>query len=331
MRMRKNYISAILIVFSAIVLSACNKDTDIFIPDPGQVTGPDSTWYASITASMPVNNLMGSLALAPDIDSMNVNDSSADTVLSASGLQCVFPIHSCVDTTGSPVSGMVYIESYLLKGKGQLISMGLPTVSNGNLLVSGGVFSIRLKKGNAAIQLAPNAHLSFQYVDTSISQQMQLFNVDTTAIGQLNWIQNTDSSNNISAGNSYYDISCNQLQWINCDHFYGDTSSSNKTTVSVKLPANLTNANTVAYIVFNDIRSLMPMNADVATKKFITNKVPVGMNVTIVTISKDGNFYYLGQQAITTALPTVGANSQSLTITPVRYSIDDIKLYLSSF
>lgn len=321
----------ILVVLSIILLNACRKDTDVFIPDFGQVAGPDSTWYSPVTASMPVNDLMGSLLLPPDIDSIDVNDTSADTILSASGLKCIFPIHSCVDTTGLPVSGRVYVESYLFKGKGQLISMGLPTVSDGNLLISGGVFSIRLKKDNADIRLATDTHLSIQYSDTSVSQQMKLFNGVTTNNGQFNWLQNTDTSNNVFADNSSYNVKCNQLHWINCDHFYGDTSSSNKTTVSVKLPANLTNANTVAYVVFNDIRSLMAMNGDVATKKFISSKVPVGMNVTIVTISKDGNFYYLGQQNITTTLPTAGASAQSVAVTPVRYSIDDIKLYLSSF
>jgi hypothetical protein len=327
--MRKIYIVVALII-SAFILNACNKDTDIFVPDAGQVTGPDSTWYSPVTALMPVNDLQQSLQLTPDLDSIEAGN-NADTINSASGLQCIFPPNSCVDSNGVAVSGKVYVQSFLLKNRGAFISMGLPTVSNGNLLVSGGVFSVQLQKGDSDIQLAANSFLKIGYSDSLLSKQMQLFNgVIDNNNEPFNWIQNSDQGNSISTGNDGYAIMTNSLHWINCDYFYGDTTNTNKTSVSIKLPSNLTNANTLAYIVFKDIRSVMNMNGNVATKQFISSKVPVGLDATIVTISKDGDFYYLGQQPITTAAAISGATSQLLTITPVRYSLDDIKLYLSS-
>jgi hypothetical protein len=326
--MRKIYIVVALII-SAFILNACNKDTDIFVPDPGQVTGPDSTWYSPVTALMPVNDLQQSLQLAPDLDTIEAGN-NADTINSASGLQCIFPPNSCVDSNGAVVNGKVYVQSFLLKNRGAFISMGLPTVSNGNLLVSGGVFSVKLQNGISNIELAANSFLKIGYSDSLFSKQMKLFNGVITDDQPFNWVPSPDSDNSILADNNGYAITTNSLQWINCDYFYDDTTNANKTSVSIKLPSNLTNANTLAYIVFKDIRSVMNMNGDVATKQFISSKVPVGLYATIVTISKDGNFYYLGQQPITTTAAISGANSQLLTITPVRYSLDDIKLYLSS-
>jgi hypothetical protein len=321
--MRKFY--TIIILFTGVfILNACNKDTDIFVPDAGQITGPDSTWYSTVTASMPVNDLEQSLLLPPDVDSIEVN-SIADTIHSASGLNCIFPPFSCVDSNGAEINGKVYVESYLLKKKGDLISMGLPTISNGNLLVSGGVFSVKMKQGNSYLKLSSNAQLNVSYNDTLISQQMGLFYNSTTNDGQLNWIPGNDSSNFVIAGNNGYDLTCNNLQWINCDYFYGDTTNTNKTIISVKLPADFTNANTVAYIVFNDIRSVMAMQGDAGTKQFITNKVPIGLNATIVVFSKQGNLYYLGQQTMATT-----TNNQLITITPAKVYISDIKAYLSS-
>ena len=87
--MRKIYIITILIA-TLFILNACKKDSEVFVPDPGQITGPDTNWYASITTLMPVNDLQKSLFLSPDIDSIDVSN-NADTIHSASGLQCIFP------------------------------------------------------------------------------------------------------------------------------------------------------------------------------------------------------------------------------------------------
>lgn len=323
--MKKIYIVCVLIA-GVFILNACDKDTDIFVPNPNQLTGPDSSWYSPVSASMPVNDLQQSLLLAPDIDSIDAG--STDTIHSTSGLQCIFPAGSSVDVNALPVSGKIYVESFLITTKGGMISMGLPTTSNGNLLVSGGVFSIHLKKDNAAIQLAPGTELHIEISDTAVSQQMHLFNGVTTPGGQPDWIPNSMQGNYISFGYNEYKVTTTSLNWINCDYFYGDTLNANNTAVSVKLPSNLTNANTIAYVVFDDVRSVMNMYGDAVAKQFTTGKVPVDMHVTIVTISKDGNFYYLGTKKITTALPTTGSNSQSVVITPIRYSLDDIKNYL---
>jgi hypothetical protein len=326
-RMRKIYIVVVLGVF---ILNACNKDTDIFVPDAGQVTGPDSTWYSSVAAFAPLNDLQQSLLLPPDLDSIEVGD-NADTIHSASGLQCIFPPNSCVDSNGSPVNGKVYVQSFLLKGRGQFISMGLPTVSNGNLLVSGGVFSVQLQQGNANLQLATTSLLKIRYSDTGLSKYMKLFNGTIGSYEPFNWIQNSDPYDTVLVDNDEYQITDNKLQWINCDYFYGDTTNTNKTNISIKLPPNLTNVNTLAYVVFKDIRSIMQMNGDIGSKQFIINKVPVGLNATIITISKDGNFYYLGQQPVTTAMAAVSTpGGQPITIAPVRYSLDDIKYFLNS-
>ena len=328
--MRKVYIGVVLMA-GIFILNACNKDTDIFVPDPGQQTGPDSTWYSSITPSMPVNSLQQSLFLSPNLDSIEVSN-GPDTINSAAGLQCIFPPYSCVDSNDLPVTGTVYIESYLLKNRGSFISMGLPTISNGNLLVSGGAFFIQLQQNNTALHLAANTRLSISYSDTAISQQMELFDgsFTNTTNGQFNWAPDTSSSNRVFAYNGGYEITSNNLNWINCDHFYGDTTNNNKTSLSITLPSNLTNANTLAYIVFNNMRSVMPMNGDAASKEFTANKIPAGLNVTIITISQDGNFYYLGQQAVVTTLPVGGNAIPSISITPARVSLNDIITFLNS-
>ena len=123
-------------------------------------------------------------------------------------------------------------------------------------------------------------------------------------------------SNTVESANYGYNIKSNQLQWVNCGRFYGDTTNANKTTLAITLPPNLTNANTLAYVVVNNMRSVIPMVGIVATKEFVATKIAAGLNVTIVTISKDGNFYYLGQQ--TASYCCTAVRLSHLTIVPVK-------------
>ncbi len=323
--MRKIYIITVLTA-GLFILNACKKDSEVFVPDAGQITGPDTNWYASITPLMPVNDLQTSLLLSPDIDSIDVSN-AADTIHSASGLQCIFPAAGCVDSTGAAVNGKIYVQSFLLKNRGHFIAMGLPTASQGNPLVSGGAFSIQLQKGNSILQLAKDSFINISYADTAISQEMKLFNVYMPWSNMpFDWVQDTAKTNTIEPGNYSYNIKSNQLQWINCSRYYGDTTANNKTTLAVKLPPNLTNANTLAYVVVNNVRSVISMSGIAASKEFVATKIPAGLNVTIVTISKDGNFYYLGQQTTTTVMPA----ANPIAIVPARVTLDDIKNYLNT-
>ena len=64
----------ILVLFAgSLFLNACQKDIDVFVPDPGQLNGPDTTWQNTVTASMPVSVLKNSLLIEPYLDTINVN------------------------------------------------------------------------------------------------------------------------------------------------------------------------------------------------------------------------------------------------------------------
>ena len=55
----KTFIS--VIITGSLFLNACQKNTDIFVPDPGQINGPDTSWHSVITASAAtvLTNLFG--------------------------------------------------------------------------------------------------------------------------------------------------------------------------------------------------------------------------------------------------------------------------------
>jgi len=321
-------IAIILFISGALFLNACQKSIDIFVPDPGQLNAPDTAWNSIIPATAPLFSLQTSLLSEPVRDSFEVNANTA-TILTSNGVQCTFPPLCCVTSAGQIVTGKVYVEVRLIKTKADMVLMNKPTTSNGSMLVSGGELFISLSKNGQPLQLAPNVKIYLRYTDVPTNQLMKLFYGDESNPAQFNWIPATNSSDTLAIGPQSYEIATSHLRWINCDYFY-DTAGITRSLISANLPANYTNANTTAFLVFKDLRSVLRMNADVPEKRFISGKVPNGKVAVVVAISKQGNDYFLGKETITTGINVSTANIQKVLLNPVKTSLADIRLYLAT-
>jgi hypothetical protein len=91
-----------------------------------------------------------------------------------------------------------------------------------------------------------------------------------------------------------------------------------------------TNANTVAFTVFKDVRSVIAMKGNISTRKFMTGKLPVGKHVTVVVISKLGDDYYLGYESAVTQIPASNVTIQHVRVVPIKKSLPEILAYLST-
>ena len=112
---KKIYI--LLLLTGSILFTACQKDSDIFVPDPGQISGPDTSWYSIITPAMPVSLLKNNLILNTYSDTINVNNNNA-YITTPFGLLCGFPPNCCIGSSGQPITGTVNVELMLIKKKG---------------------------------------------------------------------------------------------------------------------------------------------------------------------------------------------------------------------
>jgi hypothetical protein len=326
-------VTYILLMAGIIFLSACQKNIDVFVPDPGQTNAPDTAWYNTITPAMPVIALQNNLLFEPTKDSFEITTSATSTITvnTASGVQCTFPPLSCVSSTGQIITGKVMVEVLLIRKKGDMVLLNKPTTSNGSMLVTGGEIFVRLTKNGQEVQLAPNAKIYLRYTDTPIATNMKLFFGDESIPERFNWLPNNDTANNVIVpGLQAYEIATNHLHWINADYFY-DTTGITRSTVSAKLPSNYTNANTAVFLVFKEIRSVLRMNADITEKRFLSGKVPSSKLATIVVISKQGNDFFLGKESITTGVNVpAGSINQNVPITPIKTSLADIKTFLAT-
>jgi hypothetical protein len=312
----------IILIAGLFLLSACKKNIDAFVPNPF-TNAPDTNWYNTITSTMAVTALQNDLKIITVTDSFEVSNTIADKNIG--GMQLIFTPNCCTNSTGQAITGKVTAEALLIKNKGDMVLMNKPTSSNGQLLVSGGEIFITLTQNGQQLQLAPNARVAIRYADAAPNPQMKLFYGDETNPLQFNWIPSRDS---IFAGNQFYELVSSKLRWINCDYFY-DTTGTTRSTVSVHLPFNYTNANTETFLVFKNIRSVLGMYGDVAEKRFVSTKVPGGLPATVVAISKQGNDYFLDKEEITTGVNVVAGN-QKVSLTPIKTSLPDIKKILGT-
>jgi hypothetical protein len=205
--------------------------------------------------------------------------------------------------------------------------MGTSTVSNGKLLVSGGEFFVQVSKSGNDLQLAHSPAAYFAYTGSGTSQNLSIFNGDLSNPLQFNWIQNTDPVNIFSVNNQSFQVASNGLQWINCAYLYDTTVST--VTLDASLPNNYTNANTLVYIVFRDIRSVAGMYGNVATQKFSSIPLPVGNTVTLVVLSKQASDYYMGAQTTTIASPGSGMH-QTIAVSPKKVTWTNIQQFLDT-
>lgn len=319
----------LFLISAGFLLSACQKNIDIFVPDAGQIGGPDTSWYSTITSTMPVNDVKNSLLIDTYKDSIQVG-SNTSYISAPSGLQCYFPANCCVNNTGQTITGSVNVELMLIKKKGDMVRLGRPTTSNGRLLVGGAEIFVRLKKENTEVQLAPNVKIQARYSEQPISTQLRLFNGDESNAGAFNWLPNTDPNNTFTVTPSYYEIQSSHLRWFGSDYFY-DTTGISRVSVKAELATYFTNANTIAYTVFKDFRSVVGMYGDIGSKKFSTGLLPVGKAITVVIISKQGNDYFLGYENTITSAPSAGgAPVQSVSVQPVKTSLGNIITFLNS-
>jgi hypothetical protein len=320
----------ILILFAGgLFLNACQKDIDVFVPDPGQLNGPDSSWQNTITATMPVSVLKSSLLTEPYLDSINVNANIA-TITTPLGIQLNFPPNCCVNAASQPVTGKVEVEIQVVKKKGDMIRLDKPSTYNDSMLITAGQLFIRLKKEGQPLQLAPGVRFNINYVDLPTNQQVKFFVGDESNAQAFNWLPTPEPNlDTITITPQFYQVYTKRLRWISIAQQV-EINTVAKVSVVADMANYFTNANSIAFTVFKDLRSVVAMRPDLTTRKFITGKLPVGKAITVVVISKQGNDYYLGTESAVTQNPASNPSVQQVHVVPIKKSLAEIISYLNA-
>jgi len=293
--MKKIFLNSLL--FSLLLIASCKKDTNEFVPDPGQQL--DSAWTNNVTANSQVlilsKNLEGSLT------AQNINTATDTTVSSASGLQISFPTNGLL-LNGTALSGTVKVEYVLLQKKGDFIRYGVPTSTSKYPLESGGALHIRLTSSGQPITVASSRKIIIRYRDAEPKQGMSIFYGNAPVVTNsllFDWALATDNSFvkvwdsiNTNPAAKGYAVETYRTGWVNVDRSI--PSSQPRVEIKAVLPDLFSNANSAVYMVFKNYRSVVQLSGNPTLRHFSFPNIPVNEPVIFVSISKVGSSYYLG-------------------------------------
>jgi hypothetical protein len=313
-------------VITLIFFSCTKENSNEFVTDPGSPYN-DTSWVKTISATAPVNEIFQVLS-SPSEDS-SFDATNGRMINFSNNVQMTFPAN------GFNAGGNAKAQIIFLKTKGDMIRFGKPTTSGDKFLISGGAFLINVTGNNQSLSLQQNKQITIRYTALHIDPQMTLFYGDTTvnSTDGFTWVASPDTLTTKpitpwyqrqDSGYLYgYQILSKKCRWINCDH-YADFNGLTRTKVFSTLPANFTNENTAVFLVFKDIFSVGRMLGDADNHLFYTKDVPVGKDVTIVSISKIGEDFYLDQKQMTVT------ENINVKLSPEKKTQQEITDYLDS-
>ena len=279
----KHFFKTSLIIFgiALMTLFACKKDNET---DP--LSGP-TNMKEFFSENEPANQRF------------TVNSSTGGSITGSKGTEITIPPNAFKKADGTPVTGNVTIELKELFEKSEMILSDKPTVSYGQILVSGGEFYISASQNGEELRLN-NTSLSVSTPTDSIDYNMNLFTGVSTDTG-FSWIPANQGTNpdtmrfQTSFPYSYlYEI--DSLGWINCDYFYFDPKPKYDLNVNFSSRPN----DVAVYFVFNQINSVARAYDWDNNLEFEGLQIPQGQSITVVAIGVDSNGkYYMASEDIT--------------------------------
>jgi len=229
--------------------------------------------------------------------------------------------------------------------RSEMIFTNTPTISNGQLLESAGMFNVAFQQDGQKLRLGTSSLTVTTTIPTALSttNNMQLFlglpdSANPTQVGSWGLIntQTAQDSSRITpllASNipnskvigfqmnltpTIYNINLGSLNWINCDRFVTGST----TTVRVNVAKSVVNnTNTRVLLVFNTLTSVLTAslaNPEGGIGGFATANMPTGYLITAVVLHQDGNQLYFGKETA-----TIAANQQ---FTPTLRAVTEAEL-----
>ncbi len=245
--------------------------------------------------------------LANATQQFTVNAAAGGYVQGQDGVNITFGPNAFRTQNGSMVSGSVNVELVEALTVGDMLWLNKQTLGddNGQLrpLVSGGQFFISAEQGGQPLKLAPGASYVNVPTPSFADPSMAVFSGDVDEDGVIVWDPwNTNPLANGAGGqdSTGYNFPNDSLGWINCDYFPPTAPS---TDVQVTCPSGYDHENTFVWLVFTDQNSMTGVfgGADNVFSVGPSYDVPLGMNITVVVLSKINGEY---ASSFTTAVVT---------------------------
>lgn len=209
------------------------------------------------------------------------------------GLVIFLAAHSFINVAHQPVTGKIIIRIKELFSKSDMVLTDRPSTAQNRLLASGGAFFISATQRNLPLQLVRPAEVILPISEkVSNPSIMQVFRGSRsksdpfTDKPRFDWKKSEKSSIKIGVykKTKMFKLTLNELNWINCDHFFRSDVASSMFTVQtsgVKEPLK----EQATFLVFKNINAVARLFRK--GHKFSMYNIPNQEALTIVSIGID--------------------------------------------
>lgn len=311
--MKTNVKSMLLVsALATVTILSCKKENSVIPQAPVAEQATLSTLFAEKAAPK---------------QTFTIDANQYQTITGAKGTILNIQAGSFKTQSGQAVTGNVTIELREIYSKADMIFSKAPTISNNQVLISGGELFLEAYQNGAELKLSSTNSISAMMPTTNPGPMQEFYsNQNFDVDGDLNW-ELTDSSSTDSipvvfdttgTGTSsyYYYFELDGLNWINCDYFWGHPGPF--TDIDVNVGSEFDGSNCTVYISFDGINSIVSLDDYDLNNIFSYGwgSFPQGSNVHIIAIGSVNGQYY---SSIVPA--TLSANfSTTLTLTQTTLS-----------
>lgn len=191
---------SILIAFLAtiVLISACKKD------DPPTGTSPVITSQFSDIREFLENE-------APQTQTFAVNAQFPVAIRTEYGSTIKFSPNAFQDAQGNIVTGNIDVQVTEYMNRAEMILGAKPTMSNGEILISGGQFNIEAFQNGVELEASPQYSLEMSVPTNDPDPQMTLFTGEEDPDGFVDWQQDNQNEFWYMENDSSFNSSCGYL------------------------------------------------------------------------------------------------------------------------
>jgi hypothetical protein len=285
----KNKFAVLGMLLVTATIWACNKEDNDDDPATPPVITPNTAFNALIAEN-----------IADAEQGFSVNAGWGSQIVATQGTRLNFSPGAFVHSDGTPVTGVVDVKVVEVLGIGDMIWLNKQTLGNDNgtlrLLRSGGALSITAFQGGE--QLGTTEGGLLVEIPTLVGDPaMAFFSGTENTQGRMIW--NPVDTVTVTVVPDYvevyytipYQLSPEGLNWINCDYFYNYPDI---TPFAATIPDGQPTDSTQVWLAFptqNAVTQIWNVNG----QTYSTGggyEVPVGMQVVVVGLYKNGSDYF---------------------------------------
>ena len=292
-----------IFLISVVFFSACRKDNTTFTPYTASLGEIDYFFQGTLNENTTTVFALKGGAVIPD------------TILTTPGGVRIFLTNTeflFADALGSviPASGcqQIKIEIIEVRDKGDWMARLLPSsTADGRVVDHTGAVRLRIICDGQEVVLADDRYIKIQIPSGTLNGNMTLnylpVNADGTyngwEAGEANSIFWAEWQGQLPLGLiSGYELLTRKTGWVTAVRALEAVSYSN---YCVSLPLQFDADNTRVFLLFDDTQTIAEMKSTGEPSKFCLAQTPLGYSVRLITVSKAGPTYWLGNEKTETA------------------------------